>query len=447
MVAEGEPPPYSAPPPPWARLRRLLVAMRLIGLARLVDRTAKRLYFGVTNQVERTTRLPVAGRVLYPLSRRFRREDDFHVGEEELWRIVATLDETGLEYWVVGGWGLDSLVGCETRRHGDVDVLLADFAGGLSLVAQALGTLGFRREQPLGGTPWFPDAEVFEDRSRHRIEVLSLGAAACDEAVVRGLIEPSERDRMLPTRGRVERPTQFTAIGSIDGQAVRTISEEWQRLFHSGYDGRPEEAHAESLFDLLRRRRESQTAPGAPVIAVASGEREPTSLLLVPVFSFPTALWKLCRLYRNDLNMVPPHVTVAFPFLPLREVTSGVVGQLQRFFGGTEAFDFALTDIRWFDSEVVYLAPNPAAPFIDLTTRLQEIFPDFKPYGGEFDSVVPHVTLSRHGNAGDRRIVARFAPRYIPLEAEATHCWLMADHRGIDQWSIVDVFDFARTGP
>lgn len=428
----------SDPPAPLEGLRRLLVATHLIGLARFVDRTAKRALFVAQGQTETLMRLPVLGKFAYPLARRIRHDDDLHVGSDEFVRIVDALDATGVRYWIVGGWGLDALIGCETRRHNDVDVLIDDYRGQMPRVAAALTALGYRRGRPLGGTPWFPDADVFDDDSMHHVEVLSLGEAAIDEACARGLIKPDER-RVLEGDGH----PGLSELGRVGDRPVPTVSVEWQRLFHSGYSGRPKEAHADSLTRVLERRR-SPAGPDDALVPEESGvAHEPYTLLLVPVFTFPTGLWKLCRLYRNDLNLVPPHVTLAFPFLPLREVTYETAKCLRALFAEVPSFEFSLSRIRWFDDEVVYLEPEPSEPFVALTRRLQDLFPGFKPYGGEFPDVVPHVTLTRHGNAGDRRVVAHFAPRYIPLTSRATHCWLMADHLGPDRWSIVEVFDLA----
>ena len=52
-------------------------------------------------------------------------------------------------------------------------------------------------------------------------------------------------------------------------------------------------------------------------------------------------------------------------------------------------------DTRYVDRfpRVLYLAPEPAAPFVELTQAIAARWPDHQPYGGEFDSVVPHVTV------------------------------------------------------
>jgi hypothetical protein len=42
----------------------------------------------------------------------------------------------------------------------------------------------------------------------------------------------------------------------------------------------------------------------------------------------------------------------------------------------------------------VWLAPQPAQPFIDLTERLAAAFPNHPPYEGAHDEIVPHLTIA-----------------------------------------------------
>ena len=39
----------------------------------------------------------------------------------EVARIVAYLESAGIRIWLDGGWGVDALVGEETRPHSDLD--------------------------------------------------------------------------------------------------------------------------------------------------------------------------------------------------------------------------------------------------------------------------------------------------------------------------------------
>jgi len=46
------------------------------------------------------------------------------VRAEDALAIVATLQAEGLQVWVDGGWGVDALLGCQTRTHDDLDIVV-----------------------------------------------------------------------------------------------------------------------------------------------------------------------------------------------------------------------------------------------------------------------------------------------------------------------------------
>jgi hypothetical protein len=87
------------------------------------------------------------------------------------------------------------------------------------------------------------------------------------------------------------------------------------------------------------------------------------------------------------------------------------------------------------------------AHFRSITETLQRRFPEFHPYDGVFDSVVPHVTLSEHGRLADRQAVGRQAPEYLPISARASHVWMMSNEQQADEWSIVKVFHLNSAPP
>ena len=41
---------------------------------------------------------------------------------DDVLQIADRLDDAGIEWWVHGGWGLDALLGRETRPHDDLDI-------------------------------------------------------------------------------------------------------------------------------------------------------------------------------------------------------------------------------------------------------------------------------------------------------------------------------------
>ncbi|CAM5346402.1 2'-5' RNA ligase family protein [Rhodanobacter lindaniclasticus] len=102
---------------------------------------------------------------------------------------------------------------------------------------------------------------------------------------------------------------------------------------------------------------------------------------------------------------VPAHVTVLYPFMPPERITGDVLHRAQGVFDAVPAFSFALSRIARFP-DVVYLAPEPAAPFVALTQALARCFPDYPPFRGEHDTIIPHLTVA-HGHAADTAIAER----------------------------------------
>jgi hypothetical protein len=88
-----------------------------------------------------------------------------------------------------------------------------------------------------------------------------------------------------------------------------------------------------------------------------------------------------------------PHVTLIVPFMPAVQIDTSIEGRLTSLFGRFEAFDYVLRRFEYFESGVLYLAPDPPAPFVDLVMGLAEEFPDYPPYEGVHDDVIPHVTV------------------------------------------------------
>src|SRR5262249_10404176 len=85
---------------------------------------------------------------------------------------------------------------------------------------------------------------------------------------------------------------------------------------------------------------------------------------------------------------VPAHITLLFPFLSPERITAAVLGEIRAIASATAAFSFRLSGPRHFPG-VLYLAPEPPAPFVELTEALVRRFPEFPPYGGQISSILP----------------------------------------------------------
>jgi hypothetical protein len=61
---------------------------------------------------------------------------------QDVLTVLAALDERNAPAWVSGGWGIDALIGDQTRQHADLD--LAVRADHEALVVETLAQLGYR---------------------------------------------------------------------------------------------------------------------------------------------------------------------------------------------------------------------------------------------------------------------------------------------------------------
>jgi 2'-5' RNA ligase len=96
---------------------------------------------------------------------------------------------------------------------------------------------------------------------------------------------------------------------------------------------------------------------------------------------------------------VPAHITVLVPFMDPALITPKILDRAQRALNRTPSFSFSLGKVERFPG-TAYLAPEPAKPFVTMTLALVEAFPEFPPYGGEHQGVIPHLTVA-HGNTLD----------------------------------------------
>jgi len=89
----------------------------------------------------------------------------------------------------------------------------------------------------------------------------------------------------------------------------------------------------------------------------------------------------------------PPHITLLYPWMPPALIDEKVLTELARLLVGFPSFDFSL-GLGWFGCEVLLLVPEDPAPFVRLTKAIICRWPDFPYYGGDYDSIEPHVSLA-----------------------------------------------------
>lgn len=131
------------------------------------------------------------------------------------------MDSLGIKFWIDGGWGVDALLGKQTRKHADLDIVLQQ--ADCDLVLEFLRERGFR-EMPR------------EDSRPCNFVMGNGGGKAVDFHVIvlddngNGLYGPPEAAEGIYPAAALQ------GRGTVDGLPVRCTSPEFQISSHSGYE-------------------------------------------------------------------------------------------------------------------------------------------------------------------------------------------------------------------
>lgn len=139
---------------------------------------------------------------------------------------------------------------------------------------------------------------------------------------------------------------------------------------------------------------------------------------------------------------VPAHVTVLYPFVPPDAVDAELIARLGKALASVEPFDCEFSRSEWFGEDVVWLAPDPDQPFRALTDAVWKRFPQYPPYGGTFDDVVPHVTVgeSGRGSLAELRAAEVAVRAHLPIRTRIERVLLIAGTEAPDSWSTIREF-------
>jgi 2'-5' RNA ligase len=158
---------------------------------------------------------------------------------------------------------------------------------------------------------------------------------------------------------------------------------------------------------------------------------EPTSAIVIRV-PVPRRLALLRSRWDPSAGAgVPAHVTVLFPFLPPDRLGTDVRQALALIAAAQAPFDVSFTRVGRFPN-VVYLVPEPSAPISRLTESVAARYPDFKPYGGEFAEVIPHLTVTESDDA-PLDAIATEAAATLPFGHRVSRLEIIVDD-GAGRW-------------
>ena len=155
----------------------------------------------------------------------------------------------------------------------------------------------------------------------------------------------------------------------------------------------------------------------------SSGRRQSALLIPVPEADAVVGRWR----HQHDpvaAAGVPAHITLVVPWLPPDEITEADLAELDSTLEDVNAFQFRLDHVDWFGRRVLWVAPEPVAPFLTLTTRLAEQFAT-PPWEDEFDEVIPHLTVAHASDGVELVPMAADVTSRLPLACRAEQVWVM----------------------
>jgi 2'-5' RNA ligase len=145
---------------------------------------------------------------------------------------------------------------------------------------------------------------------------------------------------------------------------------------------------------------------------------EPSSAVVIRI-ALPPSLARLRSRWDWAASVgVPAHVTIVFPFVPAGRLGPAVRRELAEIAGHQQPFEIRFDRVGQFPS-VVYLAPDPVDPVKSLIASVVATFPDYPPYGGAHDVVIPHLTITESATA-PLDLIATQATERLPFAHRVT---------------------------
>lgn len=159
---------------------------------------------------------------------------------DQVVHLYLDLEAHGIETWLMGGWGVDALLGRQTRDHHDLDVLVE--LASLASCRRRLDDLGFEFGYVWDDETWWldgqPTAFVYGHQDGREIDV----------HVIRR--EPNGEIATLWTVPYAITAEALEGRGVVAGRGVRCLTAGMQRRAHTGYELPPH--HAADMERLER---------------------------------------------------------------------------------------------------------------------------------------------------------------------------------------------------
>ena len=153
--------------------------------------------------------------------------------KDDLLSIINLLENSGITYWLDGGWGVDVLAGKQTRTHRDIDINFdAEYREKLLTL---LTECGYEVE-----TNWAPvRIELYSDKYGY----IDIHPFVLNED---GTSKQADLEG-----GWYEFEKDYFSNAVFEGRVIPCISAKGQKVFHSGYELRDKDRHDLTIIESL----------------------------------------------------------------------------------------------------------------------------------------------------------------------------------------------------
>lgn len=134
--------------------------------------------------------------------------------------LYFKLEELEVRIWIDGGWGVEALLGKQTRSHEDIDIVIQQ--KDVPKLRKLLEPQGYKDVKLEIARP---HNFVLADVNGHKIDVHVIVI----DKKGNGIYGPVENGEMYPV-------DSLAGTGRIENKKVRCISPAWMVKFHSGYE-------------------------------------------------------------------------------------------------------------------------------------------------------------------------------------------------------------------
>jgi len=153
---------------------------------------------------------------------------DCMVNKTDAIEIITYAEENGISIWIDGGWGVDALLGVETRAHNDIDLFLEE--SNSKKFIEILIEKGFAEVTEAYTTT---SHTVWKDTKGRIIDL--------------HIFKFNEQEYIV-FEGEAYPPSVFSGIGKVGDKMVKCIDAENQVLFHLGYEHDENDVHDVKLL-------------------------------------------------------------------------------------------------------------------------------------------------------------------------------------------------------